>query len=130
MSINLIFFLSNFTQSFYYIIKVISTYGKFKCKILFLFRKAYLTIFAKSTILISQSELCKKENILKTKIRELRKNNRISQDELAKAVGVTRQTITSIECEKYTASLVLAYKIAKYFGLTIEDVFDLNGMEN
>lgn len=89
-----------------------------------------MTIFAKSTILISQSELCKKENILKTKIRELRKNNRISQDELAKAVGVTRQTITSIECEKYTASLVLAYKIAKYFGLTIEDVFDLNGMEN
>jgi putative transcriptional regulator len=61
---------------------------------------------------------------LKTKIQELRKKNKISQEELAQAVGVTRQTITSLECEKYTASLVLAYKIAKYFGTTIEDIFD------
>lgn len=67
---------------------------------------------------------------LKTKIQELRKERRISQEELANAVGVTRQTITSLECEKYTASLVLAYKIAKYFGMTIEEVFlfdDLKG---
>jgi len=60
---------------------------------------------------------------LKTRIQELRKERRISQEELALAVGVTRQTITSLECEKYTASLVLAYKIAKYFGMTIEEVF-------
>ncbi|NLK22797.1 MAG: helix-turn-helix transcriptional regulator [Clostridiales bacterium] len=45
------------------------------------------------------------------------------------AVGVTRQTITSLECEKYTASLVLAYKIAKYFNLSIEDVFDFSDVE-
>ena len=45
------------------------------------------------------------------------------------AVGVTRQTITSLECEKYTASLVLAYKIAKYFGLTIEEIFDFSEVE-
>jgi Predicted transcriptional regulators len=45
------------------------------------------------------------------------------------AVGVTRQTITSLECERYTASLVLAYKIAKYFGVTIEDVFDFSELE-
>lgn len=66
---------------------------------------------------------------MKTRIKELRKLKRISQEELANAVGVTRQTITSIECEKYTASLVLAYKIARYFNMGIEDVFDLKGME-
>lgn len=63
---------------------------------------------------------------MKTKIQELRKKNRLSQEELARAVGVTRQTITSIEGEKYTASLVLAYKIARYFDLAIEDVFDFS----
>ena len=45
------------------------------------------------------------------------------------AVGVTRQTITSLECERYTASLVLAYKIARYFHLAIEDVFDFSQVE-
>lgn len=63
---------------------------------------------------------------MKTKIRELRQENRITQEELALAVGVTRQTITSIEGEKYTASLVLAYKIAGYFNMTIEEVFDFS----
>lgn len=63
---------------------------------------------------------------MKTRIRELREKNKITQTELALAVGVTRQTITSIECEKYTASLVLAYKIAKYFNMTIEEVFDFS----
>ena len=66
---------------------------------------------------------------MKTKIKELRKQHKISQDELAAAVGVTRQTITSIECEKYTASLVLAYKIARYFKLTIEEVFDFSDID-
>ena len=62
-----------------------------------------------------------------SKILELIKDNAIStQEELALAVGTTRQTITSIEVGKYTASLVLAYKIAHYFGLTIEDVFDFS----
>jgi len=63
---------------------------------------------------------------LKTKIKELRKERRISQEDLALAVGTTRQTITSIEVGKYTASLALAYKIAKFFGLTIEEVFDFS----
>jgi len=66
---------------------------------------------------------------LKTKIKELRKARKISQEELAFAVGTTRQTITSIEVGKYTASLVLAYKIAQYFGLTIEEVFDFSETE-
>lgn len=63
---------------------------------------------------------------MKTCIQELRKKNKLSQEELGLAVGVTRQTITSLECEKYTASLVLAYKIAKYFDLKIEEVFDFS----
>jgi len=66
---------------------------------------------------------------VKTKLQELRKKHKLSQEELALAVGVTRQTITSLECERYTASLVLAYKIAKYFGVTIEDVFDFSELE-
>lgn len=66
---------------------------------------------------------------MKTRIQELRKKRKLSQEELALAVGVTRQTITSLECEKYIASLVLAYKIAKYFGVTIEEVFDFSELE-
>ncbi|OAB40191.1 helix-turn-helix transcriptional regulator [Paenibacillus antarcticus] len=66
---------------------------------------------------------------MKTRIQELRKLHRISQEELGLAVGVTRQTITSLEGEKYTASLVLAYKIAQYFSLSIEEVFDFSQLE-
>ena len=66
---------------------------------------------------------------MNTKIKELRGAQKLSQEELAYAVGTTRQTITSIETGKYIASLPLAYKIARYFGLTIEEVFDLNNME-
>ena len=53
----------------------------------------------------------------------------LSQEELAAKVGVTRQTITSLEVGKYTASLVLAYKLARYFGLPIEQVFDFSEVE-
>lgn len=67
---------------------------------------------------------------MKTRIRELRKMRKLSQEELADAVGTTRQTITSIEVGKYTASLVLAYKIARFFGLTIEEVFDFSDLED
>lgn len=61
---------------------------------------------------------------MRTRIKELRKVYNLSQEELALAVGTTRQTITSIEIGKYTASLNLAYKIAHYFNLSIEEVFD------
>ena len=67
---------------------------------------------------------------MKSKIRELRKARKLSQEELAEAVGTTRQTITSIEVGKYTASLPLAYKIAKFFSLTIEEVFDFSELED
>lgn len=62
-------------------------------------------------------------------ISALRKEHKISQEELAIAVGVTRQTITSIETGKYIASLPLAYKIAKYFNKTIEEVFDFSDID-
>ena len=67
---------------------------------------------------------------MKSHIATLRKAKKISQDELAQAVGVTRQTITSLEVEKYTASLILAYKIAKYFNTTIEEIFDFSHLED
>ena len=57
------------------------------------------------------------------RIAQLRKERRMSQAELAEAVEVTRQTIISLESGRYNASLLLAHKIARYFGLTIEDVF-------
>ncbi|WP_438832346.1 helix-turn-helix transcriptional regulator [Streptococcus pluranimalium] len=60
---------------------------------------------------------------MKTRIQELRKERRLSQADLADAMAVTRQTIISLEKGRYNASLELAHKLAKYFGLSIEDVF-------
>lgn len=60
---------------------------------------------------------------METKIQELRKASKISQAELADEMGVTRQTIISLEKGRYNASLELAFKIARYFGKTIEEVF-------
>ena len=68
----------------------------------------------------------KKRGNMKNRIKELRKAKKLSQQELADIVGTTRQTITSIEVGKYTASLGLAYKIAHTFDLTIEEVFDFS----
>lgn len=60
---------------------------------------------------------------MNNRIRELRKDRNITQDDLAGAVGVTRQTIISLENGRYNASLQLAHKIATYFGMSIESVF-------
>lgn len=60
---------------------------------------------------------------LKTKIQELRKQNKVTQEELAAALGVTRQTIISLENGKYNASLQLAFKIARFFERSIEEIF-------
>ena len=60
---------------------------------------------------------------MESRIKDLRKERNLTQDDLAEAVGVTRQTIISLENGKYNASLILAYKISKYFGLSIEEVF-------
>ena len=47
----------------------------------------------------------------------------MNQEELAKALGVSRQTISSLENGRYNPSIELAYKLSKYFGMTIEEVF-------
>ena len=60
---------------------------------------------------------------MQNRIQEMRKAMRVTQNELADAVNVSRQTIISLENGKYNASLVLAHKIAKYFGVTIEELF-------
>ncbi len=60
---------------------------------------------------------------MQTRIQELRKERRITQNELADAVGVTRQTIISLENGKYNASLILAHKLAQFFNVTMEDIF-------
>ena len=60
---------------------------------------------------------------MKNKIEEIRKERGIRQEEFAKALGVSRQTISSLENGRYNPSILLTYKIARYFGMTIEDVF-------
>ncbi|MGF7144581.1 putative transcriptional regulator [Anaerotaenia torta] len=60
---------------------------------------------------------------MQTRIQELRKARKVTQNELADAVNVTRQTIISLECGRYNASLVLAHKIAQFFGVSIEKIF-------
>ena len=60
---------------------------------------------------------------MKNRIEEIRKAGGIRQEDFAKALGVSRQTISSLETGRYNPSIQLAYKIAKYFDLSIEDVF-------
>ena len=60
---------------------------------------------------------------MQNRIAELRRERRITQEELGEAVGVTRQTIISLENGRYNASLLLAHKLAQYFHLTIEELF-------
>ena len=65
----------------------------------------------------------REEDFMKNRIEQIRKELGIRQDEFAKLMGVSRQTISSLETGRYNPSIFLAYKIAKYFDRTIEDVF-------
>jgi len=60
---------------------------------------------------------------MKNKIEAIRKEKGIRQEELAKQMGVSRQTISSLETGRYNPSVFLAHKIARFFGMTIEEVF-------
>ena len=60
---------------------------------------------------------------MKNRIEEIRKAADIRQEDFAKALGVSRQTISSLENGRYNPSILLAHKIAKYFGMAIEEVF-------
>ena len=62
---------------------------------------------------------------MKNKIRIYRAQFELTQEELAEKVGVTRQTILAIEKNKYLPSLLLAVKIARVFGKTVEDIFNV-----
>ena len=61
--------------------------------------------------------------ILRNRLEELRKQRGIKQEELAEILEVTRQTISSLENGRYNPSILLAFKIAKYFNVSIEDIF-------
>lgn len=60
---------------------------------------------------------------MKNRIEEIRKSRGIRQEELAKTMGVSRQTISSLENGRYNPTLTLAHKIARFFGISIEELF-------
>jgi putative transcriptional regulator len=60
---------------------------------------------------------------MKNRIESIRKERGIRQEEFAKALGVSRQTISSLENGRYNPSIQLAFKIARYFDMAIEEVF-------
>lgn len=68
-----------------------------------------------------------KEEALKNRLEELRKERGINQEQLAEALEVSRQTIGSLENGRYNPSILLAFKISRYFGLPIEDIFIYEG---
>jgi putative transcriptional regulator len=61
---------------------------------------------------------------MKNKVRTLRTQKDLAQGQLAEAMGVSRQTINSIENERYIPSLPLALALARFFGVTVEEMFD------
>lgn len=60
---------------------------------------------------------------MKNRLEELRKSRKIGQEQLADALDVSRQTIGSLENGRYNPSIILAIKIARYFGMAVEDIF-------
>lgn len=67
---------------------------------------------------------------MKNRLEELRKSRNLRQDELGETLGVSRQTVISIEKGKYNPSITLAFKIARFFGTTIEEIFIYEDDEN
>ncbi|WP_456366203.1 helix-turn-helix transcriptional regulator [Thermococcus sp.] len=65
--------------------------------------------------------------IVKNRLRELREKRGLTQEELAEALGVTRQTIIAIEKGRYNPSLRLAFRMARFFNVKIEDIFIYEG---
>lgn len=64
-----------------------------------------------------------RERYMKNRLEELRKQRGIKQEDLALALEVSRQTIGSLENGRYNPSIILAFKIARYFDMSIEDIF-------
>lgn len=74
-------------------------------------------------MLVMESKLSIKEVGMKNRLEELRRARGLRQEELAEALAVSRQTIGSLENGRYNPSILLAFRIARYFGLRVEDIF-------
>ena len=82
-----------------------------------------MTWMAKCYIIKMESELSVGGEEMKNRLEELRKSRGINQEELAAILEVSRQTIGSLENGRYNPSILLAFKIARYFEMSIEDIF-------
>lgn len=86
--------------------------------------ESMLDIARKSAIMETESKLStERRAAVKNRLEEIRKQHGIKQEELAAALEVSRQTIGSLENGRYNPSILLAFKIARYFGMQIEDIF-------
>ncbi len=65
------------------------------------------------------------DEVLHNRIRVFRAEHRLSQSDLAQAIGVSRKTISTIEVGRFTPSTTIALKIARHFGVPVEDIFSL-----
>ena len=74
-------------------------------------------------MIMSSALYIERKGVMKNRIEAIRKERGIRQEDFAKAMGVSRQTISSLETGRYNPSIQLAYKIARYFDMTIEEVF-------
>jgi len=75
--------------------------------------------------MVGMRPILRSEQLVKNNVQKLRKQHKMTQEELAKQSGVTRQTIISIERGKYTPSLPLALTLARIFNVKVEDLFSL-----
>ena len=87
-----------------------------------------MTFFARRSIIRLEKESklsvrSRKGYVVKNRLEELRKQRGIKQEDLATALEVSRQTIGSLENGRYNPSIMLAFKIARYFHMTIEEIF-------
>lgn len=77
----------------------------------------------KMCVILMESKLYIEGETMKNRLEEIRKERGIKQEELAQAMGVSRQTIGSLENGRYNPSITLAIKLARFFGMTVEDIF-------
>lgn len=84
---------------------------------------AKLKMESKLSIFQKWMDAERRDSPLKNRLEALRKARGIKQEELAEALEVSRQTIGSLENGRYNPSILLAFKLARYFGTTIEDIF-------
>ena len=95
--------------------------------------KVCLTFFARRSIIRLEKESklsirSRKGYVVKNRLEELRKQRGIKQEDLATALEVSRQTIGSLENGRYNPSIMLAFKIARYFQMSIEEICQLTGL--